>query len=77
MEAKLVKNDHRPGWKDADPQCLLRHLVEHLDKLGKSMLLANREQIIFDAAYVANFAMMIADISKMDATGIEPEFSHL
>lgn len=66
MELKLAKNDHRPGWKDATYEYLLELMREHADKLERSILNGNHAQVILDAADVANFAMMIADISNIE-----------
>lgn len=78
MEAKLRANDHKPGWKADDPEALLRRLAQEHDELGDAVRWhknydtsdrggrlgpVHRAGVIgAEAADVANFAMMIADV---------------
>lgn len=74
MEAKLVANDHKPGWKGDSAIALLNRLWEESNELGEAIAarpygIANdllnaseRAHIAAEAADVANFAMMIADV---------------
>lgn len=57
MERKLKANDHKGGWRDCSMDYLFRRLREEMDELA----LAEGDDIIDEAADVANFAMMIAD----------------
>lgn len=65
MEAKLKENDHKGGWKHCDVGWLLMRLGEEFDELIKA-LYPKEERIpnvvASEAADVANFAMMIADV---------------
>ena len=68
MENRLQENDHKPGWKNAKLPLLFRRLREEVDELFDATLPIdewemNTEAIGKEAADVANFAMMIADIS--------------
>lgn len=62
MEKKLRKNDWRPEWKDAEPEYLLDLFHGHVRKFEQSLCDGNEEKVTQDAADVANFAMMLADI---------------
>lgn len=78
MEAKLRENDHKGGWKNDDPRALLRRLREETDELDPAVTAyeARRRErpgdddhvaeasrrVLREAADVANFAMMIADV---------------
>lgn len=75
MEAKLEANRHkgdRPGWMKEGLGALLERLEEEVDELRDvlALLPANgfqlaspelKEEILGEAADVANFAMMVAD----------------
>lgn len=60
MEQRLRENDHKPGWKEDDPRELYERLDEEAGELDYA--LAIRDGIAKEAADVANFAMMIADV---------------
>ena len=70
MELKLRENDHKPGWKDDDPEILVDRLMEEVGELQYEVegLSSNREwpgereKVLREAADVANFAMMVADV---------------
>jgi hypothetical protein len=61
METKLYMNDHKGGWRNDTPEALLERLYEEVDEL-KEALLVKSVRIANEAADVANFAMMIADV---------------
>ena len=69
MERRLRANDHKGGWKHETVYAyLLPRLLEELGELA--MLLSDAylqtpksERILQEAADVANFAMMIADVT--------------
>jgi len=61
MEAELRKHDDRPGWKGEDPHWLLARLNEEVIELANA-LLDHSKSLPHEAADVANFAMMIADV---------------
>ena len=66
MERNLQKHDNRPGWKDESSDYLLERLREELEELQAAIDHTDdgREtRILKEAADVANFAMMIADIT--------------
>lgn len=62
MEAKLRENDHKPGWKRDHPADLMDRLKEELAELHDALFAGDLELIGPEAADVANFAMMIADV---------------
>lgn len=68
MEAKLAKNRHkgdRSGWIKNEPDRLAERLLEELEELeteiGNGMNYVP-SRVASEAADVANFAMMIADV---------------
>ncbi|MGE7271378.1 hypothetical protein ACQKK5_07950 [Brevibacillus panacihumi] len=60
MEKKLRENDHKGGWEDCDILWLYGRLLEEVDELAA----AEGDDIVREAADVANFAMMIAHLSR-------------
>jgi NTP pyrophosphatase (non-canonical NTP hydrolase) len=76
MEAKLRANDHKGGWRNDRAADLHSRLLEEAEELfdalnWRSAFLgaADPERIGSEAADVANFAMMIADVcGALDAT---------
>lgn len=68
MESKLRANDHRGGWDSESTEWLLARLYEEVAELALEL---NRyddppatraSRIAHEAADVANFAMMLADV---------------
>jgi NTP pyrophosphatase (non-canonical NTP hydrolase) len=72
MELKLRKNDHKGGWENDDMENLSWRLHDELTELGlairKELYTDNYDDIIEEAADVANFAMMIADLANKAKT---------
>jgi hypothetical protein len=64
MEKKLQENDRKGGWENCSPGYLMRRLREEYQELLGLMIPQDREKIIREAADIANFAMMIADIAR-------------
>lgn len=69
MERQLRANDHKPGWTGENPWPLLDRLYEEANELrdelqpgSRTDALAWRVRLGAEAADVANFAMMIADV---------------
>ena len=63
MEAELRKHDDRPGWKQSSPNWLMERLQEELKELSVALDYKGPCGVGQEAADVANFAMMIADVS--------------
>lgn len=64
METRLRENDHKGGWADADPFCLFERLELKLAWIEAELFgSADTEMIATAAADVANYAMMIVDIT--------------
>jgi hypothetical protein len=77
MEKILRKNDHKGTWKDCDLSYLLNRLLEevkeldnevrpvlHIDPFVFPFPRENHLRIAREAADVANFAMMLWDVTK-------------
>lgn len=74
MEKKLRENDDKGGWDGCGPQFLLGRLMDERDELLIAIeglgsapdeeRVAYIEKAISEAADVANFAMMIADVLR-------------
>ena len=76
MWDKLKANTHKGSWHVNSPEYLLKRLREEVDELEKAILRpvrpadasgpfsidGNAEEVAKEAADVANFAMMIADV---------------
>jgi len=62
MEKKLKKNDHKGGWSEDMLPYLGKRFGEEVNEFIDAMYSNNAEGTINEAADVANFAMMIADI---------------
>ncbi len=73
MERQLRANDHKGGWQEMSPFVLGRRLLEEYEELLSACLAAQRtpdrlpfhSSVLEEAADVANFAMMIADVSRL------------
>lgn len=67
MEARLRANDHKGGWKDCRTSYLFERLEEEAKELRGTMFGNEKDrlhaQILPEAADVANFAMMLADVT--------------
>lgn len=62
MELKLKQNDHKGGWEDSDEDYLLHRLEEETEELYYAIVHGESdENVIYEAADVGCFAMMIAD----------------
>lgn len=69
MEAKLAENRHkgdRTGWLEVNPLLLLARLHKELEELERAIQGVGtaryiNDDVIREAADVANYAMMIAD----------------
>lgn len=62
MEAKLRANDHKRGWRECNLQYLSMRLTQEREELRQAIERdATPQEILDEAADVANFAMMIAD----------------
>ena len=67
MEAKLKENDHKGGWNRGEdtPDELMARLLEEAEELENAlhpMRKRDPKRILREAADVANFAMMVADV---------------
>lgn len=64
MQRKLDDNSHKTGWGNDLNADLLRRIHDEFNELGVAVMLKDQQQIINEAADVANFAMMIADNAR-------------
>jgi NTP pyrophosphatase (non-canonical NTP hydrolase) len=63
MEDKLRQNDHKGGWDDCSKQYMAMRLTQEREELRDAIARgAPPEEILKEAADVANFAMMVADL---------------
>lgn len=69
MERQLRENDHKGGWMECSPRQLLDRLREELIELHQAVdawacdeMEGASHYVVSEAADVANFAMMIANI---------------
>lgn len=60
MEHKLKLNDHKGGWTEKSNQKLLELLRGEVEELANAIAGEPNLNIMFEAADVANYAMMIA-----------------
>ena len=64
MEEKLKANDHKGGWSRMSPDRLLDAVREEVEELAYEIgTNVTGEGVGLEAADIANFAMMIADLS--------------
>ena len=61
MKRKMEENSYKGGWGDDSFKGLLESLVEEIEELRGALINGNKQDIIDEAADVANYAMMIAD----------------
>ena len=75
MEEKLRQNDYKGGWGNTAPGDLLLRLEQEAQELRDAIEMCDASAIRREAADVANFAMMVADVcgglSEHDAGGKE------
>jgi NTP pyrophosphatase (non-canonical NTP hydrolase) len=77
MEAQLRKNDHKPGWKHELAADLFPRIREETDELAAALARGPgsgnpfgpydedaRRRIAEEAADIANFCMMIVDVTR-------------
>lgn len=72
MEKKLRANDHKKHWYWMGSQYLSVRLTQESRELRHAMKRGNADQILDEAADVANFAMMIADVARIEAEKVKP-----
>ena len=76
MEAKLQANDHKGGWENESIHSLIGRLGQEWRELHDALFppwKRDPERVAEEAADVANFAMMIADVVRKT----EPEMPEL
>ena len=61
MAKKLRENDHKGSWEGLGNDHLTHRLHQEFVELTEAIAKGTPEQIISEAADVANFALMIAD----------------
>ena len=67
MEEKLRENDHKGGWEDCTMQYLSMRLTQEREELRKAVERGNPEEVLREAADVANFCMMIAEVVSLNS----------
>ena len=61
---KLKENQHKSGWKNENAPDLIKRLKEETVELEEAILTCIPKDIAREAADVACFAMMIADVCR-------------
>src|SRR3989344_5237680 len=61
MELQLTANDHKGGWQSVTEYSLYHRLLEEVAELYEALF--TRRNIGKEAADIANYAMMIADVT--------------
>lgn len=79
MEDEMRANDHKgkDGWKHNSLDHLLNHLMDEVRELHAAMTKARTrteqarytEDVVSEAADVANVAMMVADVARRNTNG--------
>jgi len=66
MAERLDANSHKHGWRDMTPRRLLRRLRQELGELARALARdpVDATTVTREAADVANFAAMIADVVR-------------
>jgi NTP pyrophosphatase (non-canonical NTP hydrolase) len=64
MESKLQENDHKKHWSTMHPDYLIERLYQEASELWEAIGKRDASEIVKEAADVANFAMMIADVAE-------------
>lgn len=78
MELKLKTNDHKKHWSQLHQDYLIHRLFQEAQELWEAIENRNVENIIQEAADVANFAMMIADNAGIKVNGrSDPELAEI
>ena len=60
MEEKLRRNDHKGGWEGVGQHTLFDRLRAEVDELEQALANEPDVNVMYEAADIANFAMMIA-----------------
>lgn len=60
MEEKLRRNDHKGGWENCTNEDLFERLRDEVTELESALANEPDVNIMYEAADIANFAMMIA-----------------
>jgi len=64
MKKKLRANNHKGGWEDCSLQYLSMRLTQERKELALAIKTKDKNKVIAECADIANFAMMIADITR-------------
>lgn len=64
MAAKLEINSHKRGWNGLSERWILNRIRQELGELQRAVAAESGENIIREAADVANFCMMIANTQR-------------
>jgi NTP pyrophosphatase (non-canonical NTP hydrolase) len=64
MERKLRANDHKRHWHNLSMQHLSARLTQERKELYAAIASHDADKVLEEAADVANFAMMVADMAR-------------
>lgn len=76
MVLELRRNARKGGWEDDTIKDLSRRMYEEAAELMEAIEKGRAEDIVKEAADVANFAMMIADVAAGCPDGGEMKIPH-
>lgn len=69
MAYKLFKNAHKGKWEGMDINNLIQKLRDEVDELDTAVINDDMFDIVFEAADVANFAMMVSAVAISSMAG--------
>lgn len=64
MESKLRENDHKRPWYCLDMRTLSRRMTQEREELRRAVEAGDPAEVLREAADVANFCMMTADMVR-------------
>lgn len=73
MEDVLRRNDHKGGWQNMTHHHLIFRIKDETAELVKAVRRGDNDGIMDEAADIANFAMMIYDVTIRRAEGASRE----
>lgn len=74
MKTKLAANQHKGKWEGVNLEELLQRIVDEVDELRQAIKGGNAIEIMLEAADIANFAMMAADVAVRQAVAPTPPY---
>jgi len=76
MIYKLRRNKHKGRWEDLDIPKTVERMRDEIAELEEAISEGSTVEVLFEAADVANFALITANISLEARDVIQPQSSH-